>query len=348
MKRQELVRVLELVAPALSNQMLVEVFTHFMFTKGHVSAFDDVLAIVAKADVSDTAFSVSGKTLLDLLKNSSGDEADFTIKDEHVLVKAGRSTFKLPYSSEDDFIFEVPKEKWVVTVPIDEDVLRGLDICIGTTARDETMRALMGVFLNVEKGAAFYSCNGDTVSKFVLDGKVKGAGKYHMLPNKFVDALLRITKETETTQGEIRISDRWACAVLNNGFTLYGKQIEADGAGFDPAEQLADTVPGKVAYVDVPKGLPEALARARVVADRETAPTALSVASNRLRLHTEAHLGTVNDDLPIKGHADVEAKIHASLLAPSLEVCTKMSICDNCTIFRLDDKVLQVIANIGE
>jgi hypothetical protein len=169
-----------------------------------------------------------------------------------------------------------------------------------------------------------------------------------MLPNPFVGALLKIAKETETTQGEIRISDRWACAALNNGFTIYGRQLEAEKTPFDPAEQLADTLPGKLAYVDVPKGLPDALARARVVADRETAATALTVAGGKLKLYTQAHLGTVTDDVPIKGHADIEAHIHASLLAPSLDVCTKMSICENCTVFKLDDKVVQVIANVGE
>lgn len=347
MNRTDLVHTLDLVAPALSNTTLVPIFTHFMFTKEQVSAYNDSLAISGKIEKIDEGFSVSGMTLLNLLKNTQVEGVDITLEKEHVLVKAGRSTFKLPFMTTEDFVFEVPNEKWDVTLPLNEDVLKGIGVCITTVSREETYRALMGVCLTLEKDSTLYSCDSDAITRYTLDAKAKGTGR-HMLPNAFCDALLKIAKETDTAQGEIKVNDNWACAVLNNGFTIYGRQVERQDEPLDYAKMLADTLTGKTAYVGTPEGLADAVARARVVADPETATTALAVTGGKLKLLTEAHAGTVRDEITMKGHADVDAAVHASLMARSLDVCNEIAIRDNCTAYKLDDKILQVVANVGE
>ena len=126
-----------------------------------------------------------------------------------------------------------------------------------------------------------------------------------------------------------------------------GRMIENDDP-LDHAALIKQTMTGKNPFVTLPDGFNEALSRARVLADLETAHTTLTVQGNKLKLLTETKMGTVNDELNMKGHEPVEALVHASLVQRSIGVCNQISIRENCTCYKLDDIVLQVVSNIGE
>ena len=344
MNRVELVKQLDLISPALADNNLVPIFTCYTFEHNIVYASSDSLTILAPSEPTGQKmpFAVAGVTLRELLKNSGGTDVKFNIIKDTLVVETGKSTFKLPYFGATDLIFREPvEEKWAVKVPINEDLLRGISICLTTTSRDNSMPAIMGVcFSDIN----IFSCDGDAITRVATKFITKGV---YTVSNQFCDALLKICNETETTEGTLEINNNWAKATLKNGFIIYGRIIENDNP-LDHATLIKDTMKGEGKFVPLPEGFDEALSRARVLADLESKPTTLVVEGNKLKLITDTILGEAIDVLGIKGHPPVQASVHASLVQRSIKVCDQISIRTNCTCYRLGDTVLQVVSNLGE
>ena len=146
MNRAELVSTLDLVSYALASNDLVPMFKCFCFNGKTVSAYSDVLGFIAPCKTTGEPFAVNGVTLLGLLKNSHTDEVELAIENrEDVGVKTGKSRFKLPYFTHEEFLFEIPKDKWGAKFDIDEHLIRGLEACLLTSSRDTAQPALLGV-----------------------------------------------------------------------------------------------------------------------------------------------------------------------------------------------------------
>lgn len=348
MKRAELTRQLGLLSPALSTTNLVEAYTWFMFTPKTIMAYNDSLGIIATtATGTGKSFAVAGATLLGLCENSTAEDIDFEIGTNSVIFQAGKSKFTLPSFGDGAFLFSPPKERFVVQVEINEGLLRGIETCLTTSSRDQAQPAIAGVCFNAGVSILnLFSCDGDAITRYRADAIPNGDGVF-TAPNGFCDALLKIANETETKQGKLELNDNWAKATLNNGFTVYGRMIIND-TPLDHAALIKKSMKGDTPFITLPLGLKEALARARVLADPESAKTTVAVDAGKLMLLTETHMGTVRDDLKAKGHDDVKALVHASLMHRSLDVCDEISIRENVTVYRQGKTVLQVVSNIGE
>jgi DNA polymerase III sliding clamp (beta) subunit (PCNA family) len=345
MNRSNLIRALELVQPAVAGSDLVPIFSCFMFKTNHISAYNDQLGIEATFDCGDTPFAVNAITLLGLLKNIHTEEVEFNLQKNDLEIKAGKSNLKLPFFTQEEFLFEEPEEQWLAALPINEDLTKGLEICLTTASNDNSQPAIMGVCFNFGKASTLYSCDGDAVTRFTLAAKPSGKGIF-TVSNTFCNALLKICAETKITKGKLDLGEGWVRASLENGYTLYGRLI-LNESPLNHAELIEKTMTGESPFVDVPLGFDEALARARVVADSSSASTSLTIKKGSMSLFTETPSGVVEDTVKIKGHDDVEATIHASLVCRSLNICNEISIRENCVSYRSGDTVLQVVSNIG-
>lgn len=356
MNRSDLVKLLELVSPALSDTDVVQIFTHFMFRNEEISASNDALCIIAKSKsiiTEDDPFALQGVPLIGLLKNTIADNVTFKLgKENECIVEAGRSIFKLPFLTEEEFLFEEPtKEKWEIKIRIEPSLLKGIKACLVTASRDMAAPAIMGVAFKLGKGLQLYSCDGDAVTRFNFTGFGEGSGTF-TVPVAFCEALLRIYSESEPSSGELKINGLWATATLSSedkDFTLYGRMLVNDEP-LDHADLIDKTLTGKTDFVDIPTGLWDALSRARIVADHESKPTRLTIKGSKLNLLTEASLGIVKDELAIKGHPAVDAAVHASLMQRAIDSSdlapNKIAIRENCTVYKLDDILLQVVSNV--
>ena len=345
MNRKDLVSLLELVKPALADTNLVPVFTCFAFNQKTVSAYNDVLGIVANCDIGDHPFAVNGNTLIGLLQHSQAEEVEFQVGNEDVAISTGRSDFKLPYFNETEFLFEEPEDATTASIKLSKGLTNCIEICRTTSSSDSSAPALMGVCFNFTN-RSLYSCDGDSITKAMPD-LMKGGGIF-TAPNSFCDTVLKICAETDTYEGELLFSEGWAVANVRSGFTIYGRLIENNNL-LDHQKEIDDTLKGlKFDYVDLPMGFNSALSRARVVADAESAKTTLTVKKGKLKLHTQTHMGVVKDELSMRGHEDVEANVHASLVQRSIAICDKMAILEGCTTYALGTHVLQIVGNIGE
>ncbi len=337
MNRLELVQKLELVGRALASNDLIPIFQYFCFTGTHVYANNDGLAIKAPC-ITDQAFAVNGNTLLGLLRASQSEEVSFRLGEEHECrVKAGKSNFRLPYHTEDSFLFKEPENNWDVAVLVDPTLMKGLEACLQTASRDAaTQPAFVGVWL--KHGGTLYSCDGDALSRFTLAPDLP-VGNY-MMPNAFCEATLRIN----STGGKLTLNAEWAKAELE-GYTVYGRLIVNDDP-LDHEALIASNLKHEPIFVSVPADLDHALERARVVADPESKPTKLTVEAGKLLLVTDTTLGMVKDVLGFE-HPDVTALAAAHLMQRSIAQCNEMAIMDNCTVFRSGDTLFQLVSNYG-
>ena len=344
MNRSDTVKTLELVSRALADTNMIPMYQCLCFSGKRVSAYNDSLGIFAplKSDV----FAVNGPTLLGLLKNSHTEDVELSLDQENLLVKAGRSTFKLPYFEEKDFLLEEPKDKADVKYQLGKELLEGLSACLMTSSKDNTQPALMGVWLKQEnKHTVLYSCNGDAVTRFTTAAPAVKAKDY-MMPNSFCEAVLKIAEETEAKTGALWFNKDWAVAELPSKYTIYGRLIEND-TPLDHAALIKKNLRGTPTYIPIPKGLDNALSRARVVADAESAKTLLTLEAGRMRLVTETHMGVVRDTLAAKGHPDVQAKVSAELMQHTIALCDEMAVFEGCIVYRNGDKLLQLLSNMG-
>ena len=347
MLRKELVEKLELVSRALADNDIIPIFKCFAFTGNSVMAYNDALAIIAPCKTQEK-FCVNGQVLLGLLSNSHTENVDFTIDGTDLVVKTGKSTFKLPWFPVEDFLFKAPTAKVTVRVPINQELVDGLAACLMTTSKDSSQAALMGVCMT-EVG--FFSTDGDAITRY-LHQTAKNDIRY-MLPNSFCETIVKLFEGLGSKRGVLGITGEWATCVLDGGdgklhADIYGRLLVVDNP-IDYETWIKKTLKDKPRYVEIPKGLDRALSRARVVADPESAKTVLTIEGARMKLLTETSMGVIKDDLPYedKSFATV-ANISAELTQRCLSLCTEMSVLPNCCCFRNGNRLFILTSNMGK
>ena len=348
MQRDELVKALGHIYPALANNDRIPALLNFCFNGKQVMAYDSMLGIIAPCETEDT-FSVHGKTLLGLLSNSHSEEADFSMESEQdILVKSGKSRFHLPYWPIEDFLWKEPDEKWVLQFKMDDGFAAGLEACLMTTSVDLTQQKLLGIaFVPNGQTMALYSCNSDALTRFQTSIKKAAVKIDDLIPKTFCESLLRIRRETEAKTTTVKISKDWICGHFDNGYRVYGNLQTVEGGLVDYEALIDKTLKGSPAYAKVPKELAGALARARVVADIENSKTIMTIGQGKLKLHTETkYSGLVEDTIPWPDKSQVTADVAAMYVQQAIGVCDSMTITERCTAYKKDD-IFILVSNMG-
>jgi hypothetical protein len=347
MKRQELTKVLELVKSAVTDQPIVPIFASFVFNKNSVYGFNDILAIIGPCK-TQTVFATGASTLFGFLKNSRATEINFTLSDDEVLIKAGKTKITLPCNHPDEFVFSEPDDSWDVKLNVSPILIEGIKICLITASDDFSLPALMGVSIIIDENINIYSCDGDAISKFKVNKNKKNLTKgYYTLPNEFCNSLIRIGEKSGAKSGKLFINKEWAKVEFDNGYKVYGRIIEND----DPVNYeklIKRTLKTKPKYINIPKGFNFALLRAKVVADIESKATSIDIENNKVRMLTVTNIGNVRDIFKLKEkHPNINVTVNSSLVQRSLSICDKIAILDNCTCFKSGDRLFQIISNMG-
>src|SRR3974377_2329289 len=106
--RQELLKALETIAPALAEHDILPVLQHVLFTGTSVVAYNDRIAISTPLRGSFKG-TIHGKRLLSLLKYSTHTEdVDLVSDGNAVSVRAESAIGKLESKPVEEFIFKMP------------------------------------------------------------------------------------------------------------------------------------------------------------------------------------------------------------------------------------------------
>ncbi len=340
MNRDELTKSLDLVGQALAQQPIVPVFQCYCFTGHEVLAYNDTIAIVAPC-LTEEQFAVNGKTLSGLLGATFCKTVEFSLEKNDLVIKAGTSNFKLPYFKPEEFLFDEPEDKWDFTVK-GTNLVSGLMACLLTASRDQSQAALMGItILKGTKGVTLYSCNSDAMTRC---GPPVTISTPYIVPVQFCEAVLKVNSALEEAF-TLSLNNDWAMAEFENGHRVYGRMLTPSPNQPDYNLLVEQTLKSTPTYVPIPEELPGALARARVVADPESAKTVFTVRGNRLNLVTTTAMGVVKDAMAFK-HEDVEANVSAALLARALPLTSTMAIMENCCAFKSEELFI-LCSNMG-
>ena len=351
MERKELLNILDTVKPALSSKPLVPVFQTFCFTGETVYAYNDVLGIVAPCEI-DLNIGIPGETLVGLLSNSRGKTVTFEVDEgkNEAVVKTGNSKIRLPYFEEDEFLFEEPEDNWenAIVLALDNEMLDAFSCCLVTVSEDTAQQAFMGVTLIVNSNSEcyFYSCDGDSLTRYILSSQGENSGQY-IMPSEFCSAVLRLVDKLKIAEegvvGTLTVDSEWACADFDIGHKIYGRIIEKD----DPTDfekLINDSLPDSAIFVDIPKHIAQALARATIVVDKDTLRTQLTIEGKKLKLYTESSIGTVRDALKLSDtYEEIEVYVNAALMERAVGLCDQFAVCERCTAYKKEDHLLQII-----
>lgn len=350
MNREKIVSTLELVRPALAKDNTVPVFQCFAFMDDTVQAFNHSIGILATIEETVDRFAVSGDALLKWLSAANGEEVAFQLedKDHEVVFKCGRSTAKLPYMGEDDFLFEMPDVEQTLSLPVTEDTVVGLEACLVTSSTDLSQPALMGVVLRQsDKFMRLYSCDADTITRYTTTIKAVKDDAEYTLSNAFCEAVCKIARALEFPETTLELDEKWAKATFDGGMVVYGQLID-NRTPLDHGELITKLGGAKPPFVKLPADLSGALARARILGDAESAKTKLTVEQGRLKLVTETRSsGTARDSLVLPKHPDVQTQVSAALLSKLLDRAEEIAIGERCTVLRNGEKILQMVSNLS-
>ena len=349
MERKALTNMLEFVRTAIEDTPIIPIFASFVFNKGTVYGFNDNLAIICPCKIQ-SSFAVRAITLFGFLKNSRSKNISFTLSNDDVVVKGGKSKITLPCTHENEFIFNEAEinDDWNTKIPITAKLIEGIKICLVTSSYDYALPALMGLKLIVDKNITLYSCDNDAITRFKV-GKTTTKmkkGEYN-LPNEFCIALVKLC-EKEEILGKLYMNEDWVKAEFDNGYIIYGRVLVVTDP-IDHEKVIKETMKTKPTYIKIPKGLNNALLRARVVSDIESKTTCIDIENNKLRMLTATDIGDVRDVILLReDHPDINITAHASLIQRSALLCEQMAVMDNCTCYKSGDTLFQVLSNMSD
>lgn len=337
MNREYLVTTLDLVKLALSSSPQIPIFQCFTFSGGTVSAYNDSIAIVGPAEFEGDA-GIHGLTMLGLVTHSIASEVELKLDKQTAHLTLGKTVSKLPFMPIENFIFTVPKVKWAAKIPFTISLAKALDLCLETVATDTTQLALGGV---TAVGDKLYSCDSDALTRIGLDTAIKGR---YLMSTQFCTAVLKLWGALELTKGELRFNDEWIMADFGD-WSVYGRVLEIE-TPIDFEKLINENLATEPVLCKPPAGMSDALSRARVLSDPESAKTVATVSKGKITFLTETHMGEVRDILPLPSHPEVVAHVNAGHLQRALRHGEEFEIRDNCVVFENSDGVFQLVSNM--
>lgn len=330
MKVSDLSALLKKVAPALSKKDFVPVFSCFCFDGETVTAFDDVVAMQIPCEF-EIKGGAKGATLQSWLSACSGN-AELNVEqiEGGVKLKAGRSRIELAMIDEEQFLHEFPEED-AEDIEFTDELVSAMLRCTTTMGNDPTVPALMGITLSASgKKLSLYST--DNYSATFEQLRIKDKNKWvAVLSPRFCELFAAIAPNDKPQEFYLDVS--WAEVVFESGLRLYSKNISEHDV--DRYDSLFSSIGEDVLEeaVAMPKGIESALDRALVVLNDEHNTATLKFSDGRLKLTASTPLGSVVDQLKVKGHPDAECDIVPKVFKRCLEDAGSFIVREDFIVF---------------
>lgn len=240
--REELLRAANIVKPAIAAQAYVPALTHLRLDDRGITASNDISSLFVNVE-HDMDCCVPGDLFIKALLGFQTKEVKITPseKDHAVTMTSGRSKLKLNTLGHADFPFTWPSYKNTDVVPFNDEMLRGLRLCLISVGTNPNHPAQMGVTLDQEDGiAVFYSTDVFTISRFETSTKVSlPADEPVIMPTFFCEQVLALAKAFPDDELTMHLLD---------GALLF---VVGDEKAMLHTRQLVDTQP--LAFPDVIK-----------------------------------------------------------------------------------------------
>lgn len=362
MKASEFIKILEVVAPAVSTQkQQLELLKHFWFSGGKVTAFNDLLAMECPCPGIDDEFTAP-LHMLDLLRASNlGSKLDFEFRETEFDLYTGDQFATLStFNVRDAFkLFTFPKAK--PNTPVFADLIgkasMAIDVCLLATTTDLNFPERQGITIIPEDDKlALYAFHNQSFCRCELNGK--GAhGSRITVPADFWRIFQNLTKGMDSKEAKGAVTmvlDADFAFATVGGVKLFCKTLPVKNPTdlrktfnkhYNDDEVAKNLVPVTADFM-------ESIARAVVLStgvEDKNCRTRLQVKKNELSIKTSSQRGEQDDLIPVKHPNTKELKVQAPLLAdalnhfsPSDKALSKVAFSDVCVVLQKAERVYMV------
>lgn len=328
--RETLLRSLALSRPAVAQQAYIVALTHYAFDGYMAMAYNDVSAIAVRTPL-DLECCLPADTLTKALNSITSDRVDVELGDGAVTLTAGRAKIKVPFLPLGNFPLRIPTEEPRCSFTINDVMLKGIEKCLAGVGTDPTHPAQMGVTLDPKKeGAAFYSTDNTTISRYTTTQKVKLPGDAPIiLPTFFCTQLVALAKAFPDDDIKIEAHKGAFVARIGEQAILFTKHL-VDATPMDFDAIISRYLEGEAleeVSTEIPDGFDAAIVRALLILDGESdKSTKISAKARRMRMFSSSGLGEATDTLEFKGN-DAEAFfVDPLLLSRASKLCTHVAL----------------------
>lgn len=330
-KREELLRIANLVRPALAAQAYIPALTHISFDGRSATTFNDISAISVRCPLEVKRL-IPGELMIRALGSFNAESVLMQEdKDGAVVISSGRSKVKLPTLALDKFPLTLPEGK-ASEIALTAGIMAGIKQCLISVGADPTHPAQMGVTLDVDgKGrAVLYSTDNFTISRYQTNEEIELPGDAPViLPTFFCEQLVRLASAFPRAEAALLLRPGALIAEFGNDLaTLFSKTlVDLEPLDFPKIiKQHVDLVELTDLLSDIPAGFDAALDRALLVLSQEPdKATSLECSGDRITMESSSALGDSTDRFSFKSEEVKRFKVDPVHLARAVKSCAKMA-----------------------
>jgi DNA polymerase III sliding clamp (beta) subunit (PCNA family) len=282
MKKEELLKALEIVKPGLTNRDIIEQSNSFAFVNGRVVTYNDEISLSHPVEGLTITGAVKAEELHQLLRKIKKDEVEIVVTDKEITLTAGRAKAGLTLQQEIKLPIEAigTHGDWQ---KIPEDFMKALKFAMAACGHDSSQAVLTCVHVN-ENGFVEGSDN-YRVTRYKLAKKLS-VGSF-LIPATSVKEVIKINP-TEIAEGEGWIHFRTAsdtilsCRILGDAYPDTAPFLKVKGT-----------------EITFPKTIKDILDRAAVFAKQSDAvneEVAVTLDNKRITLGSQSETGWYNEE----------------------------------------------------
>ena len=351
MKRTDLLNVLKLASPALlsDSEVVLPVLKSFKFTKDHVIASNDVIAVCLAAGELQEAI-VPGKKLVSFLSacKTTGVKLSSSTRG-NLIVRCGSSKLSLSSMSEEDWPFEFPDIEQADSYEVDEKFFTAIEVCSAQSPDTGLGSWMGGIIFTIGNALRMYGVGRGraTISHCKVRGIKSDKLKKISVPSSFCKAAIPMSKEFGTTAALHVTEDNIILDWGEGENVLSAKLISAEPP--DIIKTFRQTSNNEsLQFIPIEDKLVEALKRAATIGEEGTCHVTLQ--DNGLSFKAKSNDGALlNDTVALGGDdgiSNIDAKVAAELVAKQLDNCAEIAFGEDATVMKSESgEFVYVVAN---
>lgn len=148
--KKDLLDVLDLLKPGLSGgRSIIEQTTHYLFMKDRIATYNENVCLVVPFPIGFSG-SVKAEEFYKLISKVSADKIQLTLKENQIVMRAGKSSFGLAYeqSGEIHGMIDSLRHNQLKWITLPEGMKEAIVLCSFSASKDVTKPGLAGVFIN--------------------------------------------------------------------------------------------------------------------------------------------------------------------------------------------------------
>lgn len=279
---------LEIVKPGLANRDSIEQATSFAFIKGHVVTYNDEISISHPVEGLELEGAVPADLLYPLLLKIKQEEIEIEIKENEILIYAGKAKAGLALQSEIKLPLEdetAKKGKWK---PLPENFIKLIGFAIPSCAKDSSSNIIL-TCVHVTKTGFIEASDNFRLTRCNL-GKDMPI-KTFLLPADSATQVIKLNP-VKIAEGkgwvhfQTKAGTEISCRIFEEDFPDVTALLEADGV-----------------KLILPQSLQEILDRAMVIAKRERSieeNVSIDLVDKKLKIKAESEVGWVTEETPLR------------------------------------------------